>query len=87
VSSAAGTLYRSAIADPKLAPVALERPLATPDGLRIPSPGRGTVVEQGAGAVSKVDFFTGAIDILKEGLRGPISLDRIGSAAWVSEAS
>jgi hypothetical protein len=85
VSTTAGTLYRIAITDPKLSPVSRERPLAAPDGIRIPSSGRAIVVEQGTGSISKVDFFTGAIDIRKEGLRGPTSLDLIGSTAWVSE--
>ena len=56
-----------------------------PDGLRIERAGRAIVVEQGAGAVSRIDLTTGAIDILKDGLRDPTSLDLIDGTAWVSE--
>jgi hypothetical protein len=56
-----------------------------PDGIRMERPGQAIVVEQGAGAVSRVDLSTGAIDILKDGLRDPTSLDLIDGAVWVSE--
>jgi sugar lactone lactonase YvrE len=85
VNSATGTLHRIALADAKITPVALARPLNVPDGIRLDRPGRAVVVEQGAGAVSKIDLTTGAIDILKEGLREPTSLDLIDGTAWVSE--
>jgi sugar lactone lactonase YvrE len=85
VNTSAGTLHRIALADAKISPVALERPLAGPDGLRIERTGRAIVVEQSAGAVSRIDLTTGAVDILKDGLRDPTSLDLIDGTAWVSE--
>lgn len=85
VNSATGTLHRIGLADAKITPVALARPLAGPDGLRSERPGRAIVVEQGSGSVSRIDLTTGAVDILKEGLREPTSLDLIDGTAWVSE--
>jgi hypothetical protein len=46
---------------------------------------RAIAVEQGTGAVSRIDLATGAVDILTEGLREPTSLDLIDGAAWVAE--
>ena len=42
----------------QIAPVALARPLMGPDGIRLDRPGRAIVVEEGAGAVSKIDLTT-----------------------------
>jgi sugar lactone lactonase YvrE len=85
VNTATGTLHRIAVADASISPVALARPLAAPDGIRLERAGRAIVVEQGSGSVSRIDLATGSIDILKDGLRDPTSLDVIGSAAWVAE--
>lgn len=85
VNSATGALYRIGLADAKIAKVDLARPLATPDGIRLDAAGKAIVVEQGSGTVSRIDLATGAIDLLKEGLRDPTSLDLIEDAAWVSE--
>lgn len=85
VNTATGGLFRIGLTDAHITPVALARPLAGPDGLRLAGPGRVIVVEQNAGAVSQIDLTTGSIDILMEGLRDPTSLDLIEGAAWVAE--
>jgi sugar lactone lactonase YvrE len=70
-----------------LAAVALPRPLVGPDGLRVVAPGTAVVVEQYAGALTRIDLDPQpvALATLREGLRGPTSLDVAGGAAWVSE--
>jgi hypothetical protein len=85
VNTTTGALLRIGLADARIAPVALARPLVGPDGLRLAKPGRAIVVEQGMGAVSAIDLATGAIDVLAEGLRDPTSLDLVDGEAWVSE--
>ncbi len=85
VNTTAGTLHRIALADAAITRVPLARPLAGPDGIRLERAGRAIVVEPGAGAVSRVDLSTGAIDILQDGLRDPTSLDLIEDAAWIAE--
>jgi sugar lactone lactonase YvrE len=85
VNTTTGALHRIALADARISRVELDRPLAGPDGIRLARPGLAIVVEQGTGAVSRIDLATGAIDILTEGLREPTSLDLIDDAAWVAE--
>lgn len=85
VNTTTGALVRIGLADAKISPVALARPLVGPDGLRLARSGRAIVVEQGMGAVSSVDLATGAITILGDGLREPTSLDLVDGEAWVAE--
>ena len=85
VNTEAGTLNRIALADARISQVELARPLAGPDGIRLERSGRAIVVEQGSGSVSRIDLASGAVTILKEGLREPTSLDLIEGAAWVAE--
>jgi sugar lactone lactonase YvrE len=70
-----------------LAAVALPRPLVGPDGLRLVEPGTALVVEQYAGALTRIDLDATpvALATLRDGLRDPTSLDVAGDAAWVSE--
>jgi len=85
VNTESGALVRVDVATAAITPVALARPLAMPDGVRLAAPGRAIVVEQGTGSVSTIDLATGAVDVLAIGLRQPTSLDVIDDAAWVSE--
>jgi hypothetical protein len=85
VNTTTGALVRIGLADTRISPIALARPLAGPDGLRLARAGRAIVVEQGSGTVSAIDLATGAIDVLGEGLRDPTSLDLVGGEAWVAE--
>jgi sugar lactone lactonase YvrE len=71
-----------------LATVALPRPLAGPDGLRLVEPGTAVVVEQYAGALTRIDLDAqpaATLAPLRDGLRDPTSLDVAGRSAWVSE--
>jgi sugar lactone lactonase YvrE len=85
VNTSTGALHSIAVADAKITPVELARPLAGPDGLRLQRPGRAIVVEQGSGSVSAIDLASGAIDVLATDLREPTSLDLLDNVAWVSE--
>ena len=85
VNTETGKLFRVALGDASIHEVALERPLAGPDGIRKLGDGKFVVVEQGAGRVSTLDLATGKITSRHEGLRTPTSLDVIDHFAWVSE--
>jgi sugar lactone lactonase YvrE len=85
VNSETGTLLRIALADATVTPVALERSLASPDGIRLIDDETAIVVEQGAGRVTTIELATGALRVVHEGLRTPTSLDVIGDRAWVAE--
>lgn len=69
-----------------LAPIALPRALVGPDGLRLVEPGTVVVVEQYAGALTRVDLGAQPVlTTLRDGLRDPTSLDVADGNAWVSE--
>ena len=85
VNTETGKLFEVALADASITEVALERPLAGPDGIRRVDGNEFVVVEQGAGRVSTLDLSTGKLTARKEGLRTPTSLDVIDGRAWVSE--
>ena len=70
-----------------LAPLALTRALVGPDGLRLVEPGVAVVVEQYAGALTRIDLAAQPIaaTTLRDGLRDPTSLDVADGNAWVSE--
>lgn len=86
VNTTTGGLFRIGLADARISPVALERPLAGPDGVRLEAPDRAIVVEQGSGSVSRIFLGSGEVDILQDGLRDPTSLDVInGESAWIAE--
>jgi sugar lactone lactonase YvrE len=91
VNTSTGALIRVAInpdgSAGAPAPVALPRPLVGPDGLRVVEPGVAVVVEQYAGALTRIDLDAApiALTTLRDGLRDPTSLDVAGDTAWVSE--
>jgi len=84
VNTESGKLFRVG-ADAAITEVALERPLAGPDGIRRIDENTYVVVEQGAGRVSLVESDTGKITMFKAGFRTPTSLDVIDGRVWVAE--
>jgi sugar lactone lactonase YvrE len=84
VNTETGKLFRVG-ADAAIVEVALERPLAGPDGLRRVDGDTFVVVEQGAGRVSLIAPKTGKVTVIEEGLRTPTSLDTIDGRVWVAE--
>jgi sugar lactone lactonase YvrE len=84
VNTEAGTMVRVRTADASIEPVTLSRALTGPDGLRVWD-GRAVIVEGGSGAVSAVELTSGAVTVLRHGLREPTSLDVIDGSAWVAE--
>jgi hypothetical protein len=85
VNSTTGLLFKVALADARISKIELARALATPDAIRLEKSGSAIVSEQGSGSVSRIDLETGAVTILKDGLRDPTSLDLVEDAAWVAE--